>query len=498
MTSRSSPSTGSAGDSRDTSLPRSIFVPDRDPRRPAREAVNAILSDAFMAFISLLLIPIILVPFFVNLPSTILLIFDWGDVTIILFFVAEYSSKIYLAADRWEYFRSPWHLLDLSVILLSFVSYVPIFGLAGKGSVLLLVRLLRLPRVFAVAGRTAGSRLGPEEAKEEVLAPEPEAVIREVDPGRLSDVHVLSWEELEKHLGTDDEEWIHISNFSDEALLRLSAILEVPGHHFRLDQVDDLWPHIGRVERTVLLFLQSGEIQYPQQTREFYTIARRGAIVVVQGPKVISVSPHGLDPFPEVTSWLRSSAATGKTFSLRVIEGLLTTTLREYRGLFSEIELEVGAITRTPRSRLPKDFLARMYELQKTITRFSSNLVHFRELVNRLTSGRVPLEGIDEPAKSRFEALADETSFLSEIARDASENVGTVIDVYINQSSFETNRILKILAVITAVAIIPATIGGLLGISGPYIFELWQIVLIVVLSMIFVTYCFLKLGWLRT
>ena len=497
MTSRSSPSTGSTRGSRDTVLPRSIFVPDEDPHRSAREAVNAILSDAFMAFISLLLIPIILIPIFVTLPSSVLSLFDWGDVTIILFFVAEYTSKIYLAVDRWEYFRAPWHLLDLTVILLSFVSYVPIFGLAGKGSVLLLVRLLRLARVTGVAGRTAGSRLGPEGTKGEVTAPEPAAVIREVVPSRLSDVHLLSWEQLEQHLGTDDEEWIHISNISDGALLRLSSVLEVPRHHFRLDQVDELWPHIGRVERTLLLFLHSGEIQYPRQTREFYTIARRGAIVAVQGPKVVSLTPHGTDPFPQVTSWLQSSAATGKTFSLRVVEGLLATTLREYRGLFSEIELEVGAITRTPRSRLPKDFLARMYELQKTITRFSSNLVHFRELVNRLTSGRMPLEGIDDAAKNRFETLADETNFLSEIARDASENVGTLIDVYINQSSFETNRILKILAVITAVAIIPATIGGLLGVSDPFIFELWLVVLIVVLSMIFVAYCFLKLGWLR-
>jgi len=72
-----------------------------------------------------------------------------------------------------------------------------------------------------------------------------------------------------------------------------------------------------------------------------------------------------------------------------------------------------------------------------------------------------------------------------------------VVDVYTNQSSFETNRILKILAVITAVAIIPATIGGLLGIDGPYDFVLWQVLLEVALGMVFATYCFIKLGWLR-
>ena len=498
MTSASSGTAGPSRKPRDTALPRSIFVPNDDPHRDAREAVYAVLSDAFMAFISLLLVPIILIPIFVTLPSNILRIFDYGDVTIVLFFVAEYVSKLYLAADRWEYFRSPWHLLDLSVIVLSFISYVPFFGLSGKGSVLLLVRLLRLPRVFAVTGRAAGSRLGTHDTEEQKPAPEPEVVIRAVDASHPTEVHELSWPELEQHYSADREEWIHISNLSDEGSLRLSAMMRLPRQHFRLDQIDDMWPHIGRVERTILIFLQTGEIRYPKESREFYTIARRGAVVLVQGPKVISVTPHGTDPLPQMTSVLQSSGSTAKSFSVRVVEGLLETTLRTYRSLFSEIELEVGAITRTPRSRLPKDFLARMYELQKMIGRLSTNVVHFRELANRLHSGRIPLEGIDETVKARIDALVDETNFLSEIANDAAQNVGTLIDVYINQSSFETNRILKILAVITAVAVIPATIGGLLGISDPYLSALWEIVLVVVLSMIFVTYCFLKLGWLRT
>jgi Mg2+ and Co2+ transporter CorA len=479
-------------------LPRSIFVPEEDPRRAAREAVYAVLSDAFMAFVSLLLIPIILIPIFVTLPPSGTLLLEYGDYTIVAFFVAEYGSKIYLAENRWEYFRAPWHLLDLAVIVLSFVTYLPFLALSGKGSLVLLVRLIRLPRVFAVAGRTAGSRLGPEREEQASGGPESEVVIHEIEADRLTEVRVLSWEELEQHLSTDLEEWIHISNFSDEALIRLSELLEVPQQHFRLKQVDDLWPHVSRVERTVLVFLQSGEIRYPKEAREFYTIARRGSIVLIQGPKVISLSPHGIDPFPRMTSWLEKSKPSEGAFALCVVEGLLDTTLREYRGLLSEIELEISAIGRTPRSRLPKDFLARMYELQKAIARLSSNMVHFRELLNRLTSGRMPVKGMGEDAKNYFENLGDETGFLSEIAGDASENVGTIIDIYINQSSFETNRILKILAVITAVALIPSTIGGLLGVSSPYIFELWLVVLVTVLSMGFVTYSFLKLGWLRT
>jgi Mg2+ and Co2+ transporter CorA len=478
-------------------LPRSIFVVEEDPRREAREAVNAILSDSFMAFLSLLLIPIIVLPFFVNLPAWINQLFDSADLTIILFFVVEYAAKLYLAYDRWAYFRSPWHLLDLAVILLSFVSYVPLFGLSGKGSAILLVRLLRLPRAFAVAGRTAGSRLG--EVPADTAPPEVEVdtEIHQVDPKHPADPHTLDWRQLEEHLGTPDPEWIHISNFSDRALQQLGAILRLPVHHLRLQQLDDLWPHVGRIERAVIVFVQSGEIQYPKRTREFYTIARRGAIIILLGPKVVSISPHGMDPFPRVEQTLAQATDTAPPFRLRVVEGLLDATLRDYRQLLSDVDLEVSAIGRMPRSRLPKDFLARAYELQKSISRLHSNMIHFRELMGRFVSGRVVVDDVTEADKAQLEGLSDEATYLADLATESGESLQTVIDVYVNQSSFETNRILKILAVITAVALIPATIGGLLGIDGPYDFVLWQILLIVTLGMVFVTYCFLKLGWLR-
>jgi len=481
--------------SRTASLPRSIFVPEEDPRLEAREAVDAILSDAFMAFLSLLLLPIILIPFFVTLPPTLNELFDAGNLTIIVFFVVEYGAKLYLAQSRRAFVRSPWHLLDLVVIVLSLGSYAPLFGLAGHGSAVLLVRLLRLPRAFAVAGRTAGRR-GPEpEAPPTEVELQP--VIRQVDPARIAEPHSLTWEELDAHLGTKDVEWIHLSNFSESALVRLGAALRLPEHRFRIQQLDDVPPHAARVGESVLLFLQTGEVRYPNRSQEFYTVVRRGTVVIVRGPKVISASPHEHDLFAKVEHLMDAEKSVPTDFRLRVVAALLESTLTDYRRLFNEIEIEIAAISRTPRAKLPKDFLLRIYELHKAIARLSSNTVHFRSLLGRLVSSRVPIPGMDETAKSHFETLSDETSYLSDVAEETGDSLQTVVDVYTNQSSFETNRILKILAVITAVAIIPATIGGLLGIDGPYDFVLWQVLLEVALGMVFATYCFIKLGWLR-
>jgi Mg2+ and Co2+ transporter CorA len=493
------PGQGGAGEPDASPLPRSIFVPQEDPRKELRETVDSILSDRFMALLSIILIPIIVIPFFVNLSASVFSFFDICDATIIVFFVVEYFSKLYLARSRREYFSSPWHLVDLAVVILSFVSYLPLIGLGGRGSASLLLRLLRLPRALAVGGRTAGSRMRAEEAPPPPQEAPPPTVIRQVEADLTTEHDGLSWEDVERHLGTKEQEWIDVHNITQEGILRLSSMLRVPPHHFRAKQVDEIYPQIDYVEEMSFVFLQSGEIRYPQRAERYLTIARRGEVVICRGPKIISASPHGPDPFKDALADVQRRLDR-RGFVASVLYGILDSTLRGYRSILSEMELEVSRIGSTPRSKLPGDFLQRMYELNKQVTRLVSNIVHFKELLGELIARRVPLEGLDEGAEEDFEALQDDTTYLNDIAEDLLDHMRTIIDLYINQSSFETNRVLKILAVITALAIIPSALGGVLGmnlLNAPYTFELWQIVVVMTITMAFVGYCFVKLGWLR-
>ena len=490
----------STEDSGADSLPRSIFVPQVDPRKDARETVDSILSDKFMAFLSVVLLPIILLPLFISFSSSALSFFDICDVTVILFFVLEYFSKLYLARSRWEYFKSPWHLVDLAVVLLSFISYVPFFSLNGRGSTALLLRLLRLPRALAIGGRTAGSRMKTTQVVQETKAQVPHTIIRQVDADLTTEHDNLTWEDVERHLSTKDPEWIDIHNITEDGIFRLSSMLRVPPHNFKAKQVDEIYPRIDYVQQMSFIFLQSGEVQYPEESEHYLTIARRGQIIICRGSKIISASPHGIDTFKRALVDVQGRRGD-HSFAVSILYGILDSTLREYRSLFSEIELEVTRIGSTPRSKLPRDFLRRMYELNKEVQRLVSNLVHFRELLGVALSKRLPLEGFDESAEEDFRTLQEETAYFNEVADDVVGHVRTIIDLYINQSSFETNRILKILAVITSLAVIPAALTGVLGtnlLGEPYQAELWQLVLVTAISMTFVGYCFYKLGWLKS
>jgi Mg2+ and Co2+ transporter CorA len=484
----------------DEGLPRSIFVPKQDPRKDLRETVNSVLSDKFMGFLSILLLPIILLPLFFTLSSGLTSFFEICDTTIIIFFVVEYFSKLYLADNRWDYFKSPWHIVDLVVVLLSFISYLPLFGLQGRGSTTLLLRLLRLPRALAIGGRAAGSRIKSNETVQAVAVQVPETIIRQVDADLTTEHDNLSWEDLERHLATKEQEWIDIHNVTEADVLRLSGLLRVPPQHFKARQIDEMYPHIDYVQQMSFIFLQSGHIEYPDRSENYLRIARLGETVICRGPKIISASLHGGDMFKKSQAVMQNHQGE-HGFAVSVLYGILESTLTEYRSLFSEIELEIGKIGSTPRAKLPKDFLQRMYELNKQIVRLVSNLVHFKELLGVTISRRVPLEGFDESAKGDFQTLQEETAYLNDIADDIIDNLRTLIDLYINQSSYETNRILKILAVITSLSVIPAALGGLLGtnlLGEPYAVELWQIVLVTLMSMAFVGYCFYKLGWLKS
>ena len=105
--------------------------PSRTHDADLRTVVYSVLSDRFMALLSILLIPIILLPFVMELPPSVLNFMDVCDWSIVFVFVAEYASKLYLAGDRRAHFREPWHLVDLVIVVIPFVQFLPVLGIGS-------------------------------------------------------------------------------------------------------------------------------------------------------------------------------------------------------------------------------------------------------------------------------------------------------------------------------------------------------------------------------
>src|SRR5512137_2717197 len=97
-------------------------APVEDSRLPENERaraelerkVNLVLSDGFMIFLAVLMVPIIVIPLaFPDLDDAFLDFLTFSDIVILLVFVLEYFVKLGLAKDKWAHFWDPWHILDL-------------------------------------------------------------------------------------------------------------------------------------------------------------------------------------------------------------------------------------------------------------------------------------------------------------------------------------------------------------------------------------------------
>ncbi len=482
-------------------LPRSLYAPQKDPKSRLRETVDAIFSDKFMIFLSVILIPIILLSFVPSIPRSVLDFLDICDWTILFLFVAEYTSKLYLAQDRWKHFKSPWHLIDLVIIVLPFVQYIPQLGLGTIGSPSLLLRLLRLPRALAVGSRAVAGRRTSTQTPTVAAMKAPDTIIRQFDSDLNQTERTLTWDELKAHMSdTNKQEWFDIHNLSDEGFSMLSKVLRISEPHFKSRLVDDIYPHIDYLQQASFIFLQSGEIKYPEHAGNYLTISRSGIIVICNGPKIITASRHKVELFEKAFASVRQLGKNG-AFVVPVLYGILEQMLEDYRAILSEIELEVIKIGGTLRSKLPRDFLERIYQLNKEVSRLVSNLVHFKDLLSIVISKKVPLQGFDKNAEEAFHVLQGDATYLNEIADDLMGNLQSIINLYINRTSFETNKILKVLAVITSISVIPSAVGGLIGanlLDVPFGAYLWQVVFMMGIVMAFTVYVFYRLGWLKT
>ena len=74
------------------------------------------------------------------------------------------------------------------------------------------------------------------------------------------------------------------------------------------------------------------------------------------------------------------------------------------------------------------------------------SLRHLREIMTAVASGRLPLEGFDRRDEKIYESLRDRAVYLHETAENARENLISLIDLYINTTSYQINRVMRVIA----------------------------------------------------
>jgi len=80
------------------------------------------------------------------------------------------------------------------------------------------------------------------------------------------------------------------------------------------------------------------------------------------------------------------------------------------------------------------------------------------------------------------------------------ESVLSLIELRLDLASHETNRFMRLLAVVTTLALIPSVVGGLLGMNlwdAPWSVTLGQVAFGSLVLTLAVLYTFMAKGWFR-
>lgn len=424
---------------------------------------------------------------------------EWAIVAV---FAVEYLVDLLLAEDRRAYLTSPLRLLDL-VILAG-----PLLTLVLPGEALRATPALRLVRfaralVFGARlhGRVRGARGGA--ALPAAAAPPPlQAVVVRPDeaPRPLDAPGLLAALSPEGEAGFGA--WIDASGLTKEQLAAASAAVGAPSDLFAELLHDSISTRVEPLPRATVLFLwvpgvePDGEASARQGAP---VVGRRGLLLASTERRLLSLAREPLGLVDVVLADLAGGGPPAPLPALALFAAL-RRTLRAYEQVIDALERPLRALEAAPMSDGGAVFLERTFHLRQQLATCEADLWRLRTFLEGVGAGRVTLHGVPIQALDVVRTLATDAEWVHHSASNAREALASLIDLRLNLASFEMNRVMRVLAVVSVLGLVPALAGGLLGMNlaeSPWSPTLAQVSYAVASVMALLLYTFVAKGWLR-
>ncbi len=473
--------------------------PDRKQRM--RETVNLLLPDSLMIFLAVLMAPIVLIPIFVTLPLALDASFKVADYAILAVFILEYLLKTVSARDVWKHIISPWHLLDLFIIVLPLVTLLPVFA-TEFGFSFPVLRLLRLIRVFALGGRAIDRKIAMSAAAPSAdhTPTQPSSEVRVMDVSLENVYKDIQYERLIDFLHSSSHTWIDISSVSEEDFDRLSKIFGIPRIILENELVDEAYPRVDYFDDYSLIYARIADFKVLDKGLSRLLVSRDGILVICQGQNIITLSKAPTRIFSLILEKARKIHTPGEPAVVTILYTLLRHILDKDKQIISALEQELMTLEGIPFKDRPSNFLEVTFNLRKEVNQLVPSMLHLKEIISVISTKRVPLEGFSERHEKIFDILMDEATYLHETAANVRDNLQSLIDLYINTTSYQMNKVMRLIAVFTCLGIIPAIILGALGTNvagNPWNIQLWQVFTVPLILMLALGWIFHRLGWTK-
>lgn len=467
-------------------------------RERLRPEVYWILNDDLMMGLAAVLAAVVILPLVFDFTPTMLLIFEGVNYLVVAAFLAEYLLKLFVARSRLQYIANPWHILDVAIIAiaaLDFVEsgYVPFIEIE-QGTYSPFFKMSRLLFALVVAGRTV-ERAMPEPPQRPAQLQLPGLEISALDEkgqvSRLSDKDALSISSRD-----DKARWIDIQNLREDRLDCVAEALNIPSYVLESKLIKESFPRIDCFQDYAAIFLWDSRLQ-PLSSDKKVDVFQNGMLVIYADKKIFTISTGKSDLFDRVRG---EGWPIGGDLSLMALYAILRCKIKDYEDIVRAIETKTLELEAIPVNKTYPKFLEETFQFRKEIQNTVNNLWHFKQVLEYAKLNKVAIKGFKEEHLAYLDILQGETDYMYETALNIRESLHSLIDLHINTVSYDINRVMKVLAVITCLGLIPAIIGGLLGVNlmdEPYQMTIFEVFFLVFSLMLLGSYAFYKLNWLR-
>ncbi len=440
------------------------------------------LSEAVMGYLALAALGLGLAPMLFTLTPGVETAFDAVEWIIVGLFATEYAVNLWASPDRAAFAADPWRILDAAIVLASLASLLPFVSEAARSS--LALRILRLIRALLFGVRAGHAAMRPALPLRRGAPTGPPEVAR-LCPGETP-AQGAEWSALLRWVAKPADDWMHASNIPLDRLQEIAAAAGVPHVMVEAAVHESSYPRLQSSERWSVLSLSvPSEDDALRRDPVLLLLGETGLLSLALHPMRLQRPPASFDDLP----W-------GTRCALDVVRRVVGRN----EDLAGRIEREVRQLEALPAAESPESFFESTFRLKQALSMAKGDLWRLRALLEKLADGRRRLPGLTPGAREAIRHLSEDADFLYETLDNTRETVLSLIDLHINMASHDTNRFMRLVAIMSTLALIPAVAGGLLGMNlgdSPWPITLGQVAFITFLLMIAVLYTFLARGWLK-
>ena len=175
-------------------------------------------------------------------------------------------------------------------------------------------------------------------------------------------------------------------------------------------------------------------------------------LIVFDEKKIITLSRGKSQIFDKISSVLSNEISNkpfkDNEFTDKILYSLLQQKLKDYSDVVQKIEEKTNEFEQIPVDEPSSKFLEKTFYFKKEILKVNSNLWHFQNVLQKLTEikniKQFRIDNSDE-----FDNLSAESGYLYKTTQNIKESLDSLIELHTNTVSYDMNRVMKVIAVIT-------------------------------------------------